>query len=105
MYRIGPVVVTAQPNLWVEELGTQVLIKIGIAKKQPVLIDVMLYLIRKAAVASGYRVRARNVVYLDVTNGEERSCDDNLKRFNRLFVVSAREMATIWDTLTEPVRR
>lgn len=102
MYRVGPIMVTAQPDLWVEEEGTQVLIKIGIAKKQPVLVDVMLYLIRKAAVASGYRVRARNVVYLDITNGEERSCNDNLKRFNRLFLIAARELATIWETLTEP---
>lgn len=82
-YSLGPVTITAQPDLWVEENGTEVLIKIGVAKKKAILTDVMLYLIRKAAVSSGYRIRARNVVYLDITEGVERSCDDKLSQFNR----------------------
>jgi hypothetical protein len=103
IYRIGSVTITAQPHLWVEEAGKQVLIKIGVAKKQPAFVDVMLYLIRKAAISSGYRIRARNIVYLDITNGKERCCDDNLRRFNRVFLAAAREVAAVWDSLSERV--
>lgn len=69
-YRIGRVVFTAQPDLWVEENGTEILLKIGIARKKPSYVDVLLTVIRKAAVSGGYRrVRAKNVVYLNVSTG------------------------------------
>ena len=50
-YRVGQIVVTAQPDLWVEENGTEVLLKIGIAKKKPSYVDILLTVIRKAAVS------------------------------------------------------
>src|SRR5690242_6633791 len=83
---IGGVTIKAQPDLWVEENGTIVLIKIGVAKrKSQRYVDLMLHLIRKAAIASGYRVRARNVVYLDVTTGKEGISKLPLSHFNRLL--------------------
>jgi len=100
-YRIGSIVVTAQPDLWVEEDGTQVLIKVGVNKKKAMRIDVLLYVMRKAAIATGYRVRARNVVYLDVTNGQERCCNNHLSRYNRMFVGLARQIAKVWPTIGE----
>jgi hypothetical protein len=66
----GLVTITAQPDLWVREDKTEVLIKIGIAKKKITETEMLLYLIRKAAIRKGYRVRARNVVYLDVRDGK-----------------------------------
>ena len=60
----------------------------------------MLYLIRKAVVASGYRIRARNVVYLDVTNGTEISCLSDLGRFNKMFRNVAETIRTVWPEVT-----
>lgn len=92
---------TAKPDLWVEENGTQVLLKIGIARKKSSYVDILLTVIRKAAVSSGYRgVRAKNVVYLNVSTGKEMICTSNLTRFNRSFKVVAREIARAWPNVT-----
>jgi hypothetical protein len=98
--QIGGITVTAQPDLWVSENGVEVLIKIGAAKKKSQQIDIMLYLLRKAAVASGYRIRARNVAYLDVTNGRELSCQSDLGRFNKMFRNVAESIRTMWPEVT-----
>lgn len=94
--RIGNVVVTAQPDLWVSENGVEVLIKVGASKKKEQQIDMMLYLLRKAAVASGFRIRARNIVYLDIGRAEEKCCQANLPRFNRMFAGVARAIEAMW---------
>jgi hypothetical protein len=104
-YSVGKVVFTAQPDLWVmdEDAGIQVLLKIGITKKQASYIDILLTVIRKAAVASGYtEVRARNVVYLNVTTGKEMICEGGLKRFNRTFEFIARTITNAWNKVTPP---
>jgi len=104
-YRIGNVVFTAQPDLWVfdEDGRIPVLLKIGIAKKQPAYVDILLTVIRKAAVGSGYRdIRARNVVYLNVTTGREMICESGLTRFNRTFAFIARNISKAWPSVTPP---
>lgn len=108
-YRVGRVVFTAQPDLWVmdEDEGIQVLLKIGITKKQSSYVDILLTVMRKAAVGSGYtEVRARNVVYLNITTGKEMICESGLTRFNRTFAFIARTIATAWNNVTpEPTRK
>lgn len=100
-YRLGGVVITAQPDLWVEEDGTQVLLKVGMSRKNPSYVDVLLTIIRKAAVSSGYRrVRAKNVVYLNVTTGREMISRGGLTRFNNTFKSIAREIAKAWPVVT-----
>ncbi len=101
---IGHVTITAQPDLWVSENGVEVLIKIGAAKKNPQQIDMMIYLLRKAAVSSGHPVRARNVVYLDITNGRERCCNTHLIRFNRMFRNVANSIEQNWTDITPASR-
>jgi hypothetical protein len=105
-YRLGQIRVTAQPDLWVEENGTQVLLKIGVARKKPSYVDVLLTIIRKAAVSSGHRrVRAKNVVYLNVSTGKEMICTGGLTRFNRTFKAIARDIARVWPKVTpKPAR-
>jgi hypothetical protein len=99
-YRLGQVRITAQPDLWVEENGTQVLLKIGVARKQSSYIDVLLTIMRKAAVSSGHkRVRAKNVIYLNVSTGEEMICRGGLTRFNRTFRAITREIARAWPNV------
>jgi hypothetical protein len=99
-YRIGGIVVTAQPDLWAEELGTQVLLKIGMAKHKTSYVDMLLSLLRKAAVSSKYKIRARNIVYLNVSNGKEMVCSGGLTRFNSTFAAAAKEIATVWPKIT-----
>jgi hypothetical protein len=92
------IVVTAQPDLWVEEDGIQVLLKIGMAKHNTSYIDLVLSLLRKAAIGSGLRIRARNFVYLNVSTGREMICS-TLTRFNTTFSGAAREIASAWPKI------
>jgi hypothetical protein len=101
-YRIGGIVITAQPDLWAEERGTQVLLRIGIAKHNTSYVDMLLALLRKAAVSSGYKIRAKNIVYLNVANGKEMICSGPLTRFNRTFGAATKEIASAWPTITSP---
>ena len=98
-YRIGDIVITARPDLWVEENGTQVLLKIGIAKKRPAYVDILLTILRKAAISSRHRIRSKNIVYLDVSNGKELICRGGLRRFNKVFAEKAREIVAAWPTI------
>jgi len=101
-YRIGQIDVTAQPDLWVEENGKQVLLKIGVSKKAPSYVDIVLTIMRKAAVSNHYSVQARNVVYLDVSTGRELICKAGLVRFNQTFIARAREIANVWPKMKTP---
>jgi hypothetical protein len=101
-YEIGKITVTVQPDLWVEENGTQVLLKIGMSKKNPLYVDSLLTATRKAAIASGYRVRAKNVVYLDISTGKELICSTTLAWFNRAFKEAAHEIAKVWQNINPP---
>jgi hypothetical protein len=78
-----------------------VLLKIGLAKKGTEFVNVLLFIIHKAAVASGYGIDARNVVYLDIDSGIERTCDDR-GNYSSLFRAGAREIATVWPTVLGP---
>lgn len=96
---------TAQPDLWVfdEDEHISVLLKIGIARKHPAYVDILLTVIRKAAVGSGYKdIRARNVLYLNVTTGREMICESGLARFNRTFASIAKDIAKAWANVTPP---
>lgn len=101
-WKIGAVTVTAQPDLWVEENGTHVLLKIGLARKGTEYVNVLLFTIHKAAVASGYGISARNVVYLDIGKGIERTCDYRCGGYSRLFKDGAREISAVWPSIEAP---
>jgi hypothetical protein len=100
VYPMGGINVTAQPDLWVEENQTQVLLKLGTARHTRTYIDMLLSLLRKAAVKNGYRIRARNIVYLNIATGQELVSAGSLTRFNRIFATGAREIATAWPGIT-----
>jgi len=102
-FPIAGIVVTAQPDLWVEEDGIQVLLKIGMARHSISYIDLVLSLLRKAAIRSGLKIRARNFVYLNVSTGREMICSGGLTRFNSTFSAAAREIAGSWPKIvSEP---
>ena len=62
-------------------------------------IEMILSMLRKAAVKSGHRIRAKNFVYLNVSTGKELICSGPLTRFNRSFANGAREISELWPTL------
>ena len=101
-YLIGGIVVTAQPDLWVEENGTQVLLKIGMAKHSVSYIEMLLAVLRKGAVGSRHKIRAKNIVYLNVSAAKEMICSGGLTRFNRTFAAAAKEIARAWPNTTNP---
>lgn len=105
-YKVGPITLTAEPDLWVTENGTPILLKIGLASKKRGFIEVMLTVIRKAAVSSRYKVRAKNIVYLNIRTGEEMICRGSLNRFNLGFLSAARQIARVWSRVMpqEPQR-
>ena len=96
--------VTASPDLWVQENGNEVLLKIGAARHRDPdeFVELLLHLIRKAAIASGYKVRAKNVVYLDISSGEERIARKPLTFYNKALDWAASEIAQEWDGLAAP---
>jgi hypothetical protein len=100
-YGLGPITVTAEPDLWVEEGKRQIVLKVGIARKNRTYIDALLTIFRKAAVASGYRIRAENFVYLDVASGKELTCKTSLAAFNQTFRSSAEQIAKVWPDIQE----
>jgi hypothetical protein len=104
-YRIGQIDVTAQPDLWVEEDRNQVLLKIGVSRKSPSYVDIVLTVMRKAVVSNNYSVRAKNIVYLDVASGRELICKAGLARFNRTFIARAREIADVWPKMRTVARQ
>lgn len=104
LYQIGSVTVKAQPDLWVEEGKEQVLLKIGMARHGTSYIDIMLSLLRKAAVSNKYKIRAKNFVYLNVKTGKEMICSGGLVRFNRTFKAASDHIAQIWPGLSETER-
>jgi hypothetical protein len=100
-YRIGSIIVKAQPDLWAEEDGTQVLLKIGIPRHGTSYVDIVLTLLRKAAISSRLKIRAKNFVYLNVSSGQEMISSGALTRFNSTFREAARGIATVWPKITE----
>jgi len=99
-YRIGNITWKAAPDLWVRENGIEVLIKVGFASKTRSYTDVLLAVIRSAALLNKHRVRRENAVYLDARTGEERFCRFPISRLRHTLLAASREIANIWDRVT-----
>lgn len=98
--RIGNITWKATPDLWVLENGIEVLIKVGFANKSRSYTDILLAVIRSAALVNKYRVKRENVVYLDARTGEERICRFPISRLRRTLLAASREIANLWDSVT-----
>ncbi len=96
--------ITASPDLWVTEAGQEVLLKIGAARHRnpDEFVELLLHLIRKAAISSGYKVRAKNVVYLDISIGQERVAQKPLSFYNKALDWAGKEIAAEWSKLPAP---
>jgi hypothetical protein len=100
-YRLGTIVIKAQPDLWVQEGKAQILLKIGIPRHGISYIEMILTLLRKAAASARLKIRAKNFVYLNVASGQEMISSGALTRFNSTFREAARDIANIWPGITE----
>lgn len=100
-YRLGSIIIKAQPDLWVQEDQAQVLLKIGIPRHGTSYIEMILTLLRKAAASARVKIRAKNFVYLNVATGREMISSGALTRFNSTFREAARDIAGIWPNVTE----
>lgn len=96
--------ITASPDLWVKEQNHEILLKIGAARHRnpDEFVEILLQLIRKAAISSGYKIRANNVVYLDISLGQERVATRPLSFYNAALAWAASEISSEWDNLRAP---
>jgi hypothetical protein len=98
---IGPLTFTASPDLWVEVEGKQFLIKIGFGRKKRSYADVILAVMRRAALIHGHRIRQHNAVYLNVMTGEEFVGRFGYKRIALTLERAASEIAQAWPRVSQ----
>jgi hypothetical protein len=97
---IEQLVFTASPDLWVKANGRELLIKVGFGKKGRSHIDIVLAVMRRAALMSGYRVRQHEALYLNLRTGEEMFPRFAYKQIAVTLSSAARQIARIWPTVT-----
>jgi hypothetical protein len=94
--QVGPLVFTALPDLWVKVKDREILIKIGFGKKNRSYVDIVLAVMRRAALVHGHRIRQHNAVYLNVRTGEELAGRFAYRRVALTLAGAAREIAETW---------
>ena len=99
--RIGEIIFTAQPDLWVRENGREHLIKIGFGKKKRSYIDALLVVMRRAALTHHHRIRPHDAVFLNVLTGEELVSRFSYRELVLSLTAAAREIAEIWPKVTQ----
>lgn len=97
---IERIVFTATPDLWANVKGEEILIKIGFGKKRRTYYEVILVLMRRAALLSGYKVRKRNAIYLNVLTGEQVTANFTFKQAAVTLSNAAREITRLWPTVS-----
>jgi len=100
-YQIGQIVFTASPDLWVRENGQEHLIKIGFGKRSRSYIDILLAVMRRAALAHRHRIRPRNAVYLSVLTGEELVSRFAYRDLALTLAAAASEIVKAWPKVTQ----
>jgi hypothetical protein len=100
-YQIGQIVFTASPDLWVKENGQEHLIKIGFGKRSRSYIDILLAVMRRAALAHHHRIRPRNAVYLSVLTGEELVSRFAYRDLALTLTAAASEIAKAWPKVAQ----
>jgi hypothetical protein len=99
--QIGPVVFTALPDLWVKVKDRELLIKIGFGKKNRSYVDIVLLVMRRAALIHGHRIRQHDAVYLNVRTGEELVGRFAYKLHALTLATAASEIAEVWPRVAQ----
>jgi hypothetical protein len=97
---IEQLVFNASPDLWVRANGRELLIKVGFGKKGRSYVDVVLAVMRRAALMHGYRVRQREALYLNLRTGEEMFPRFSYKQIAVTLSTAARQIERIWPRVT-----
>jgi hypothetical protein len=97
---IEQLVFTASPDLWVKANGRELLLKVGFGKKGRSYVDIILAVMRRAALMHGYRVRQHEALYLNLRTGEEMFPRFSYKQIAVTVATAARQIARIWPKVT-----
>lgn len=97
---IEQLVFTATPDLWVRASGRELLIKVGFGKKKRSYVNIVLAVMRRAALLHGYRVRQHEALYLNLRTGEEMFPRFSYKQIAVTLSSAARQIARIWPEVS-----
>lgn len=97
----GSVTLTASADLYVQQNGEKLLIKLDLGKKRPkaLMVRILLHIIHEAAVAAKLGLKRRQIIYLDTVNGEEHMCPPESSTLSRTVDSACDEVAQLWKTL------
>jgi hypothetical protein len=100
-YVHGEVVVSALPDLYVDEGGTRKLIKLDFNRTRPLAgeVDIILKVMHEAAMHDELEVKPANVIYLDVTRQEHYNGAKLNKRLKREIDAACETIEDIWPRL------
>jgi len=102
-YSHGDVVVSAAPDLFVDESGKKKLIKLDFNALKPdeEVVQIILKVMHEASVSSELGVQPKDVVYLDVSRQTQHNGEKLNKRLKREIDAACETIADIWPRIKQ----
>ncbi len=102
-YQHGEVIVSATPDLYVDEGGRKKLIKLDFSLPKPdeEVVQIILKVMHEAAAADGLGVQPRDLIYLDVSRQTQHSGKELNKRLKRDIDAACETIADIWPRIKQ----
>ncbi len=97
---IEQIVFTATPDLWAKVKGRELLIKFGFAKRKRSYAEVIVLVMRRAALLQGHRVRQRDAIYMNVSTGEQITAGFTFRQAALTLSNAAKEIAKVWPRIS-----
>jgi hypothetical protein len=94
--RIEQLTFTAPPDLWVRMNGREKLIKLCFGKRKRAYAEVILLVMRRAALQHGYRVHRRDAMYVNVLTGQEIVANFAFRQAILTLSGAARDITRMW---------
>lgn len=100
-YQHGDVIISAKPDLYVDEGGRRKLIKLDFNTVKPLgqVVQIILKVMHEASVASSLAVLPKNIVYLDVSRRTPYTGTTLNKRLKRDIDAACETIADIWPRI------
>lgn len=99
--RIEQIVFNATPDLWARFRGGEMLIKLAFGRRRRSYAEVVVLIMRRAALLQGHKIRKRNAIYLNVLSGEQVTASFTFKQAALTLSNAAREIAKVWPTVAK----
>jgi hypothetical protein len=102
-YAHGEVLVSAYPDLYVDEEGTKKLIKLDFSEKRPdeQAVEIVLKVMHEAAYAAKLPLLAANVIYLDITRKTQYTGKKLNKQLKKNIDAASETIAHIWPRIKQ----